>query len=55
VKLETTIPALPVRSVAEAVPFYRDRLGFDVVHHGGGFAVLDQDGNLISSFEWVGA
>jgi catechol 2,3-dioxygenase-like lactoylglutathione lyase family enzyme len=38
-----TIPALPVRDVARSVVFYRDRLGFDVPHHDGGFAVLVRD------------
>jgi catechol 2,3-dioxygenase-like lactoylglutathione lyase family enzyme len=41
--LTTTIPALPVRDARAAVDFYRDRLGFDVVHHDGGFAVLQRD------------
>ena len=38
--LGRTIPALPVRDVAAAVTFYADKLGFDVMHHDGGFAVL---------------
>ena len=42
-KLSQTIPALPVRNAAAAVDFYRDRLGFDVLHHDGGFAVLCRD------------
>jgi catechol 2,3-dioxygenase-like lactoylglutathione lyase family enzyme len=42
-KLAQTIPALPVRDAAAAVGFYRDRLGFDVLHHDGGFAVLCRD------------
>jgi len=41
--LEQTIPALPIRDAAAAVDFYRDRLGFDVLHHDGGFAVLARD------------
>jgi catechol 2,3-dioxygenase-like lactoylglutathione lyase family enzyme len=40
VTLTQTIPALPVRDAAAAVEFYRDRLGFEVLHHDGGFAVL---------------
>jgi hypothetical protein len=36
--LRQTIPALPVRNAAAAVDFYRDRLGFGVLHHDGGFA-----------------
>jgi len=43
VTLTQTIPALPVRDAARAVDFYRDKLGFDVVHHDGGFAVLKRD------------
>ncbi|HEU4449988.1 MAG TPA: VOC family protein [Gaiellaceae bacterium] len=41
--LSQTIPALPVRDAGRAVGFYRDRLGFDVLHHDGGFAVLGRD------------
>jgi catechol 2,3-dioxygenase-like lactoylglutathione lyase family enzyme len=41
--LSQTIPALPVRDAARAVDFYRDRLGFDVLHHDGGFAVMRRD------------
>ena len=43
VRLGQTIPALPARDVAGAVAFYRDRLGFDVLHEDGGFAVLGRD------------
>jgi catechol 2,3-dioxygenase-like lactoylglutathione lyase family enzyme len=43
VSLGQTIPALPVRDAAAAVGFYRDRLGFDVLHHDGGFAVVRRD------------
>ena len=43
VTLSQTIPALPVRDAAAAVDFYRARLGFDVLHHDGGFAVLARD------------
>jgi catechol 2,3-dioxygenase-like lactoylglutathione lyase family enzyme len=43
VTLTQTIPALPVKSAAAAVGFYRGRLGFDVLHHDGGFAVLARD------------
>ena len=41
--LTQTIPALPVRDAAAAVGFYRDRLGFEVVHHDEGFAVVARD------------
>jgi catechol 2,3-dioxygenase-like lactoylglutathione lyase family enzyme len=47
VKLDQTIPALPVRDAAAAAEFYRDRLGFDVVHHDGGFAVLARDDSVL--------
>jgi catechol 2,3-dioxygenase-like lactoylglutathione lyase family enzyme len=43
IRLGETIPALPVRDVAEAVDFYRERLGFEVLHHDGGFAVVGRD------------
>lgn len=43
VTLSQTIPALPVRDAAAATAFYRDRLGFSVVHADDGFAVLRRD------------
>ena len=43
VALSQTIPAMPVRDAASAVDFYRDRLGFVVRHHDGGFAVISRD------------
>ena len=43
VRMSQTIPALPVHDASAAVEFYRDRLGFDVLHHDGGFAVLGRD------------
>ena len=49
--LTQTIPALPVRSAAEAVAFYRERLGFDVLHHDGGFAVLARDDAVLHLWE----
>jgi catechol 2,3-dioxygenase-like lactoylglutathione lyase family enzyme len=51
VTLSQTIPALPVRDAAQAVEFYRDRLGFDVVHHDGGFAVVTRDGAELHLWE----
>jgi catechol 2,3-dioxygenase-like lactoylglutathione lyase family enzyme len=45
--LSQTIPALPVRDAQAAVVFYRDRLGFEVLHHEGGFAVLGRDGAVV--------
>jgi catechol 2,3-dioxygenase-like lactoylglutathione lyase family enzyme len=49
--LGQTIPALPVRDVAAAVAFYRDRLGFEVLHHDGGFAVLIRDEAVLHLWE----
>jgi catechol 2,3-dioxygenase-like lactoylglutathione lyase family enzyme len=43
VSLSQTIPALPVQDAAAAAGFYRDRLGFEVLHNDGGFAVLRRD------------
>jgi catechol 2,3-dioxygenase-like lactoylglutathione lyase family enzyme len=51
VTLGQTIPALPVRDAAAAVGFYRDRLGFEVVHHDGGFAVLGRDEAVVHLWE----
>jgi catechol 2,3-dioxygenase-like lactoylglutathione lyase family enzyme len=51
VKLGQTIPALPVRDAAAAVDFYRDRLGFQVLHHDGGFAVLARDAAVVHLWE----
>jgi catechol 2,3-dioxygenase-like lactoylglutathione lyase family enzyme len=50
-RLSQTIPALPVRDAATAVSFYRDRLGFDVLHHDGGFAVLCRDEAVVHLWE----
>ena len=50
-RLSQTIPALPVRDARQAVDFYRDRLGFDVLHHDGGFAVLARDDAVIHLWE----
>jgi catechol 2,3-dioxygenase-like lactoylglutathione lyase family enzyme len=41
--LTQTIPALPVRDAERAADFYRDALGFDVIHQDDGFAVLRRD------------
>jgi catechol 2,3-dioxygenase-like lactoylglutathione lyase family enzyme len=49
--LTQTIPALPVRDAAAAVAFYRERLGFDVLHHEGGFAVLARDDAVVHLWE----
>jgi catechol 2,3-dioxygenase-like lactoylglutathione lyase family enzyme len=53
VTLTQTTPALPVRSAAAAVGFYRERLGFDVLHHDGGFAVLARDDAVLHLWEAV--
>ncbi len=45
------IPAMPVQDAAEAVAFYRDRLGFEVLHHDGGFAVLARDEAVVHLWE----
>jgi len=51
VTLSQTIPALPVRDAAAAVAFYRDRLGFEVLHHDGGFAVLGRGEAVVHLWE----
>jgi catechol 2,3-dioxygenase-like lactoylglutathione lyase family enzyme len=43
VSLGQTIPAMPVRDSAAASEFYRERLGFQVLHEDEGFAVLGRD------------
>jgi len=45
------IPAIPVQDAAAAVAFYRDKLGFEVLHHDGGFAVLARDEAAIHLWE----
>lgn len=37
------IPALPVKDIAQSVGFYRDKLGFTLVHQESGFAILRRD------------
>jgi catechol 2,3-dioxygenase-like lactoylglutathione lyase family enzyme len=49
--LSQTIPALPVRDAARAVAFYRDRLGFDVLHQDAGFAVMSRDDAVLHLWE----
>jgi catechol 2,3-dioxygenase-like lactoylglutathione lyase family enzyme len=51
VSLTQTIPAMPVREMPKAVAFYRDRLGFEVLHHDGGFAVLCRDEAVVHLWE----
>ena len=50
-RLSQTIPAMPVRAVPAAVDFYRDRLGFAVIHHDGGFAVMARDEAVVHLWE----
>jgi catechol 2,3-dioxygenase-like lactoylglutathione lyase family enzyme len=51
IALGQTIPAMPVRDAAAAVTFYRDRLGFETLHHDGGFAVLRRDEAVVHLWE----
>jgi catechol 2,3-dioxygenase-like lactoylglutathione lyase family enzyme len=51
VTLSQAIPAMPVRNMPVAVAFYRDRLGFEVLHHDGGFAVLARDIAVVHLWE----
>jgi catechol 2,3-dioxygenase-like lactoylglutathione lyase family enzyme len=51
VTLTQAIPALPVRDTAVSVEFYRGKLGFDVLHHDGGFAVLGRDDAVLHLWE----
>jgi catechol 2,3-dioxygenase-like lactoylglutathione lyase family enzyme len=46
-----TIPALPVRDVVAAVAFYAEKLGFQVLHQDGGFAVLGRDDAVLHLWE----
>ncbi len=41
--LGRTVPALPVRDIAAAVAYFRDRFGFASIHVDDGFAVLERD------------
>jgi catechol 2,3-dioxygenase-like lactoylglutathione lyase family enzyme len=51
VTLTQAIPALPVRDATAAVRYYRDRLGFEVLHHDGGFAVVCRDEAVVHLWE----
>ena len=51
VSMGQTIPALPVRNAAAAVDFYRERLGFEALHHDGGFAVVCRDDAVVHLWE----
>ncbi len=47
IQLGRTIPALPAFDVAASVEFYRERLGFEAIHHDGSFAVLRRDDAVV--------
>jgi catechol 2,3-dioxygenase-like lactoylglutathione lyase family enzyme len=49
--LARAIPALPARDVAASTAFYRDELGFEVLHQDGGFAVLGRDDAVLHLWE----
>jgi catechol 2,3-dioxygenase-like lactoylglutathione lyase family enzyme len=51
VTLNRTIPAMPVRDATAAVTFYRDKLGFETLHHDGGFAVVRRDDAVVHLWE----
>jgi catechol 2,3-dioxygenase-like lactoylglutathione lyase family enzyme len=42
---------MPVHVMSAAVAFYRDRLGFEVLHHEGGFAVMGRDEAVVHLWE----
>jgi catechol 2,3-dioxygenase-like lactoylglutathione lyase family enzyme len=50
-KLTQTIPAMPVRDMTAAIAFYGDRLGFETLHHDGGFAVMCRDEAVVHLWE----
>ncbi len=50
-RLGRTIPALPALDVAASLVFYNDQLGFDTLHHAGGFAVLARDDAIVHLWE----
>ncbi|MDQ3662670.1 MAG: VOC family protein [Actinomycetota bacterium] len=50
-RLDQTIPAMRVRDASAAVSFYRDRLGFEALHHDGGFAVMCRDEAVLHLWE----
>lgn len=43
VYLRAAIPALPVRAIARSIAFYRDTLGFALVHQDAGFGIVRAD------------
>lgn len=42
-RMSNAIPAMPVKDVEQSAAFYRDKLGFTLAHHNGGFAILRRD------------
>lgn len=50
-QLLRTIPALPVKAIVESVPFYRDLLGFTLIHQDRGFAIVRRDDAEIHLWE----
>ena len=42
-KMIFSIPALPVKEMVRSIVFYRDILGFALVHQDGGFAIFQRD------------
>jgi catechol 2,3-dioxygenase-like lactoylglutathione lyase family enzyme len=51
VRMNQTIPAMPVHVMSAAVAFYRDCLGFEVLHHEGSFAVMVRDEAVVHLWE----
>ena len=47
VKLLSAIPALPVRDLERSLVFYRDKLGFMLIHRESGFAIFSCDSVVI--------
>lgn len=43
-QMHSAIPTFPVLNVERSLPFYRDILGFTLLHHEGGFAIFGRDG-----------
>lgn len=50
-QLLRTIPALPVKAIVQSVSFYRDLLGFTLIHQDGGFAIVRRDNAEIHLWE----
>src|SRR5665647_2102581 len=42
-KMTFSIPAFPVKDVSQSVTFYRDTLGFTLIHKDDGFAIFRRD------------